>query len=247
MKVVVCTLMWGSAFARYGKDFLETFARYWPEETRLILVTDKPIPTTRAWSQPILATSYDYLNFMREWGSTRRAMGKDPSGLKWKPKELELGYSWRHDAQKWMPQAVAPALAQVYADDGDILVWLDADVITKRKVPLDWIPSLMGDADIIHLGRPPKWSEIGFWACRMSPDTRTFVTYFSVLYGTGDVFDLGQWHSAFVWDACAQVADLAYGLKVRNLTPHGRGHVFPTSPLGPYLEHRKGDRKPKAA
>jgi hypothetical protein len=59
-------------------------------------------------------------------------------------------------------------------------------------------------------------------------------------YLSGAVFDLPEWHSAWIWDYCRS----ALHMRERNLCrPGARGHVFPSTVIGRYLRHDKGPRK----
>jgi len=46
VKVHACTLMWGTAWERYGHKFAETF-HYWDESIDLTLVADRNVPFNR--------------------------------------------------------------------------------------------------------------------------------------------------------------------------------------------------------
>ena len=138
-------------------------------------------------------------------------------------------------------QILIPGMAAVGLQEGDILVWLDGDVVTTKKVPLDFVPNLLGDdRDVCFLNREPQHSEIGFWAIRINRRTRKFLNDMAEFYRSGNVFGLSEWHSAFVWDRAREMNDLK---EVRLCRPNRRGHVFPKSPLGEYMDHLKGPRK----
>lgn len=159
----------------------------------------------------------------------------------WKASCRAEGYNYRFDAAKFWKQILIPEAASADMADGDILVWLDGDVETTGPVPLGLIPHLLGDGELVFLGRQPKHSEIGFWAVRINPATRYFLFCIANTYRTGAVLDLKEWHSAFVWDSVRRDLDL----REVNLCPSGaRGHVWPISPMGAYTRHDKGKRKP---
>lgn len=234
----VISLMWGNAWEQYGENFAETFARYWPGDVDLIVISDRPLPLRRGRCLP-MANARGLAEFRDRHGGKRLAHGFDrPAGAKVDAR----GYSWRHDAIKWAPQAFAPELAAAQLPDDELMVWLDADVLTYRAIPHRFVDGLLGDAELCHLGRVPKHSEIGFWACRLNNRVRGFVSAFADQYRTDDVFKLKEWHSAYVFDACAD-ALRNIGGNVVDLTPGGNGHVWFQSPLGRYTDHLKGKRK----
>lgn len=159
----------------------------------------------------------------------------------WKDRERAAGYSFRTDAFKFWKQILIPEAAARGLADGDILVWIDADVQTTAPVPAEFVPTLLGSSNLCFLGREPKHSEIGFWAVRLNPQTRAFLTAIAEVYRSDAFLTLPQWHSAFVWDHVRR----GTGLSERNLSPGGSGHVWPTTALGRFMRHDKGDRKPR--
>ena len=222
----VVTLMWGTAWERYGKTFADTFVDHWPSDVRLVVVVDKPLPIYGALAQPMLS-GYPSLWYDNVWDNATI------------PADVPEKDRWKFDARKWAPQGIAPLLAARHVPDGEVMCWLDADVETLRDVPNGFVESLLEEHDVVHLGRPGKWSEIGFWACRMSPAVRAWIEDVAETWATGAVFDMAQWHSAWVFDRCLERS----GLNVCNLTPNGRGHVWFQTELGKYMDHKKGARK----
>lgn len=239
MTTRVVTLMWGTAWERYGRAFAASFARHWPADVELVVVTDqlRPIPRGR---QVMLNCIPSWNAFRGRWGEDRRAQG---FGCR-HPKRDAEGRCWRCHALKWAPQGIAPRECLSGLDDGDLFVWLDADVETVAPVPEGWVDGLIGDADVACLQRPRQHSEIGFYAMRMNGRTRAALHRFGETYASGDVFRLPEFHSAFVWDhAVASVPKM----KVRSLTPPGRrGHVWPHTALARYTRHKKGKLKDAA-
>lgn len=235
MTVRVCSLCWGTAWERYGEKFAASFARYWPPSVNLLMVTDGPVYLPRGRTTS-LQDIQGYREFLAWWQTDRKATGYE-SGHR---KTNADGYSWRHDAVKWMPQALATIPGVEGLKDGDIFVWFDADTETTSKVPEGWVESLLGAADVACLQRLNAHSEIGFYAMRMGQRTRRVLRLFADLYINNAVFALQEWHSAFVWDTSLASEP---GLKIANLSPGMRGHVWPDTRLAEHTAHHKGKRK----
>ncbi|WP_192246095.1 hypothetical protein [Mesorhizobium silamurunense] len=235
MTVTVCSLVWGTAWERYGKTFAASFARHWPASVELVIVSDANLALTRGVSLPLQGIA-GVDAFRRRWGNIPKASGIGLAGAK----VDGAGYSWRHDALKWMPQALAPMAVIDELKDGDIFVWLDADVETTAPVPRNWVQDLLGICDVACLQRAGTHSEIGFYALRVSDKTRLLLDKFASFYRADKVFELWEWHSAFVFDRCLESI---HGLVIRNLNPGGKGHVWPHSPLAACTVHKKGKRK----
>ena len=240
--VRVCTLMWGTAWERYGQIFAETFTKYWDDDIEIVTVVDNNIDFPR--SKQILLQELDaYKQFNELWEKHpfKKDLKRDKDFWKWNPPH-------------WMPQGITPNAvleANTHWVDGDILVWLDADCEFNNNVTSDWIEEILGDYDCAALQRKPKHTEIGFYALRLNADTRAAMKQFSDHYATHSVEQLGEWHSAFVWDDCI---DSNENIRVKNLTAvEDRGsetekavsHVFVNSVLSKCIVHKKGKRKDK--
>jgi len=235
---------WSPAgYREYAKACTSTFRQFWPKEVEFVAYTEEPedCPGIDVLSLSLCEGVDDFIS---KYIGNPTACGHEPV-TGWRQKEIDKGYSYRFDAVKFCRQMFIPEHAALDMADGDILVWLDADVITHKKVPLDFVPGLLGYKDICYLGRGSKHSEIGFWAVRLSPITRDFLMSLAQTYRTAEVFKLAEWHSAFVFDACLK-AYRTVGLKEQDLTPNGRGHVWFQSELAFYMDHLKGDQRKKA-
>lgn len=235
------TLMWGSAWERYGEKFVETFERHWPDEVELFIVTDRVLPTDRA-RQVQLNDVPGYIGFMDRYRDNKRANGYGHPTRK----VDRDGRDWRHDAVLWAPQGLAPVAALDGLEDGDLFAWFDADVETTQDVPKHWLNVLLGGMDISCVQRVNQHSEIGFWAVRMGPGTRNMIEYFSWFYASDAVFKLPEWHSAYVFDRALEKSS---GLSINNLGPEVRdrsmlrGHVWPQTVLAEFTVHKKGKLK----
>lgn len=210
-----------------GRQFENTFIKYWPKDVDLIIFRD--------WEK--CDGLAGFLSFFKD---NKHANGRLPV-KGWKPRDIQSGYTFKFDAVKFAPQMFVMETVAKDLPDGDIIAWFDCDVVSYRPIPPDFIESLIGDSDIVFLGREPKHSEIGFWAVRLSQQTRRFLSGLADWYRDRTIFGLDEWHSAFVFDATRKkyVSDL----RQRDLTPGGRGHVWFKCPLGDYTDHLKGDRK----
>ena len=238
MTVRVVSLCWGSAWDRYGRKFAQSFSEHWPKDVELVMVTDAFVGLPRG-RQVYLDTIPGYRAFLDRWSGDKRATGFDPpAGTR---KIDANGYSWRHDAVKWMPQALATIPGIAGLADGDIFVWFDADTETTSPVREGWIEELLGDADVACIRRPGTHTEIGFYAMRLKWQTRCVLNLFADFYKFGPLFEMSEWHSAYVWD---RALDTEPGLKIKDLNPTGvRGHAWPFTPLAEFTTHNKGKRK----
>jgi hypothetical protein len=234
--ITVVTGFSPAGFSEYGARFLESFHRHWPRDVRLLVYTEEPMQFVRGecrliWDIP------GCRQFIERYTGDVEKVGLKPNG-RWKPKERQAGYSYRFDAVKFCRQGFIPWHAAQLVREG-LLCWLDADVVTFRDVPGGFIEGLLpDDCDLAYLGRGAKHSEIGFQLYRL-PQAFDMLTEFASMYRDDRIFQLHEWHSAYVFDHVRQ----ACGIRAHDLTPGGRGHVWFDSPLGKYMDHCKGDRK----
>lgn len=239
MKTIISTGFSPVGRLSYGESFMSSFDRHWPEDVELQVYVEESTPVPRngersLWSCPGVGS------FIKRHKGDPKKNGRSPV-KGWRPKDRQRGYSFRYDAVKFCRQCFIPEQASTEADDGDIVVWLDGDVVTHRDVPDGFVAKLLGDSDITYLGRSGTHSEIGFWAVRINPRTRTFLTHLADLWRFDGVFALPEWHSAFTFDHILKLN--SDQLNINNLTPNGSGHVWFQSPLAKYLDHLKGDRR----
>lgn len=235
-RIVVCTGFSPKGWDEYARGCLQSFHQYWPGDVELAAYGEQRVELPRGQYRDLAATGI--VDFIERHADNPRYNGREPSP-RWKDGERAAGYSYKWDAVKFCRQLAIPADAARYVRDGEILVWLDADVLSLKPVPRDLVERLLGDADVCYLGRGRKHSEIGFWAVRMSPAVREFLHDLRGIYLSDRVLALGEWHSAHVFDYVRKCTDL----KQRDLSPGGAGHVWFQTELGAYMDHLKGSRK----
>lgn len=243
MGQVIVTTGWHPAgYGLYGKQFADGFATFWPTNYQMVAYVEETVVLPRGacrslWDIPGAKA------FIERHQNNAEANGRKPND-KWKPKHKTRGYNFRFDAVKFCRQMFIPsdASAKLAKSPDDIIVWLDGDVKTDAKVPDRFVETVIGDADLVYLGRNGYHSELGFWACRNNDRGRIFMDSLAKTFETDAVFKLSEWHSAWVFDHCR--ADCKKrGLRAMNLTPGGTGHVWFQSPLREFSDHMKGARK----
>lgn len=231
-----------AGYLEYGRAFLSSFHARWPDDVGLLFYTEQPIDVPRGECRSLWDCD-GARAFADRHVQNIAANGRAEHYLR--PKEQRAGYSYRFDACKFFKQLMIPEHAAKGLPDGEILIWLDADVITTDFMPKGAIEGFLDDTDLAYFGREAFHSEIGFWAIRLVPATRMFLASMAGMYRSDAVFKLKEWHSAFVWDHCRRRYEKAGG-RAKNLTPGGRGAVWEKSPLAKYSRHLKGKLKAKA-
>jgi hypothetical protein len=239
MSLTICTGWSPAGYVEYGRRFAESFAKHWPPSVNLVVYGEQPCALPRGEFR-LLSSIPGCVDFILKHRRTRVYNGLVPMAT-WKQREFSEGYSYRYDAVKFCRQGFIPLDAMMRTND-DFVCWLDGDVVTFRDVPEGFIEGLMPKGgEVAYLGREPKHPDIAFQLYRVGGDASYGTAYrFREFYTTDTVFDLPEWHSAYVWKESARVFK---GPKLCDLTPGGSGHVWFQSPLGDYLDHLKGARK----
>lgn len=237
MTVRVVTGFSPKGYDEYGMRFLDSFERYWPKEIELRAYVERDVPMPRGKCVPLWDCE-GVASFIERHKNDPEKTGR-AANAKWKERHRRFPYNFRFDAVKFCRQCVIPEHAAKDMKDGDLLVWFDGDVITYETPPKDFLDTLIGEHDISFLGRKGTHSEIGYWSVRLNKRTRDFLHRLADVWRSDAVFNLPEWHSAWVFDDCRRYVSMYEG----NLTPNGSAHVWFQSPLGKYTDHCKGSRK----
>ena len=228
----VCTGWHPAAWGEYARRFSETFNLHWSAEVHFVSFIE-----LISYQETLALLPRGHAALLWDIPGAREFVERH-KGI-----PAHCGAKgWRWDALRWFKQCIISHYVAQELDDGDILVWLDADVVTFADVPPAFVEGLLGDADLCYLGRRTH-SEIGFWAVRLNARSRWFLGELSALYLDDRVFALPETHSAYAFDVARVAAQQIRGLVARDLTPGGHGHVWLRSPLMPFLDHCKGKRK----
>ena len=243
--ITVITTMSQSGYGQYGKRMIETFDKYWPTNIKLKVYYEW-MPTQTKFSDRIewidLNQSCPHLGeFKQRHKSNPHANGLKPGA----DPESKRSYLW--DAVKFAHKSYCVSHAALNATS-DLIVWLDADVVTHSAIPEGFIESLLPqDNYCSYLGRQKIYPECGF----VIYDTRSaynqsFMEDWQDMYRTDSLFNEVEFHDSYLFWVL-QKKYTERGMKSFNISeghPHRPGvHVFINSPLGQYMDHLKGKRK----
>lgn len=240
MTITVCSGFSPAGYKEYGYSFINSFNKYWPTSIDFIVYTEEVVSMPRGTCRSLWECegARDFHNRHNDDGRRRGTIAIP----EWRRKDRHEGYAWRFDAAKFYKQCLIPydVSKRLYQDD--ILIWLDADVVTFAEIPELFISNLVRDVDLVYLGRGNYHSEIGFYALRICKQSRHMLEEFANVYTSDGFLTLKEHHSAFVFDYVRKRAE-ARGLRSKNLTLGGVGHVWLVSPLARYTDHLKGSRR----
>lgn len=248
MNYTIITTFNKSGLDRYGQRMINAFDQHWPKHIPLTVYTEdcEPvIPSARVNVVDLATASPDLVSFKQ-----RHANNPVANGLMAKDTQVPF----KDNAFKWdavrFSHKVFSVIHACQNIDSDWIIWLDADTVTFRDVPEDFLGQVCDPrAMACYLGRREKYhSECGWVAYnRRHTDLNHFIDRWRNLYTTEQLFDLREYHDSFVFDVLRKDFQTQQGTYFHNLSPElpgkGPGHPFIASRLGLYMDHMKGDKR----
>lgn len=223
-------------WTRYGRAMARTFCRHWPAAVPLWVYTedfdpDGKLPVGRFIDLDIAAP------WLAPWKAERTPAQRGIVNGK---------YNFRLDAVRFAHKVAAIGAAVL--EDIDILIWMDADIVTHAPVTVGWLNNLFPPSKAVAwLDRERKYPECGFLMFRL-PDARAVIDEIITMYRDGGIFQLPQTHDSYVIQHVVESAVKRGDIKVTSLSGEARscGHPFVASPLGSRMDHLKGTRRKEA-
>jgi len=248
MNHTIITTFNQSGLERYGQRMVDAFSRHWPREVQLIIYAEHCWPQTsdsRITVLDLLEVSPDLARFKQQHQNNPVA-----NGLVAKDTRVPF----KDNAFKWdavrFSHKVFSVIHACQNINTDWIIWLDADTVTFRDIPVQFLDDICDDSAMAcYLGRREKYhSECGWVAYNQRhPDLAEFVQQWRDLYVNGGIFDLREYHDSFVFDVLRKDFQARQGTRFHNLSPElpgkGPGHPFIASQLGLYMDHMKGGKR----
>ena len=213
-----------SGYRLYGKSCLESL-KHWPCKF-VVFYEEKP-------DYEHLRIEYrDLFGIPGINDFLDRIDGTDASG------KINDKYDYRFDAFKFSRKVFC--MEAVFDEDPEVF-WLDADTLTKKDIPIDFLRGLVKDYPFCYIGRDRFRTETGFLGFNTShKDFPLFRGRYLSTYTSGKFFDLQAWEDTAVFDyARGRIG----GNNLNKTALQGIDHPFPHTILGEYIEHYKGGRK----
>jgi hypothetical protein len=193
----------------------------------------------QAWAQRAVATWQRQPTIYRD-----SELDQDPQWREWRLSAREReGPDFAHTAVRFSYKVQAQC-HHFQSRRDKYMIWLDADVTqTQTCGDRDWFALMPWDREsITFLDRQPrKYAETGWIAYRRDADSARLLARLAQVYLSGEIWQLEQWHDAFVWDHVR----MALNTPSRSLRSAGAKtpDPFGDSSLAPWFRHHKGPRK----
>ena len=261
-KIAIVTTFSNKDFDRYPKAMIQSIAAYWPQEVDLFVQLDEE-PESDNIRQKIVESleeigiervvniSMSFSDAQKEFLARNKNNPKVPESSNYRFQYVKFSYK---------VFALKSALGYALANEYTHLIWVDADVITKKKIKMEDIEKLLPTKEdgVSYLGRK-DWnhSECGFMAFDLTKEEVSLcsgtinidhVLGASIInnlyndYTTDNVLSRQEWHDSYVFD------EIRKELKIdgKNLSEGVEGRdVFDRCVLSEWMEHLKGNRKNK--
>ena len=244
MRSFTITTTWGpNHYDVYAKRCIESIFKNWPKEVKKILYPDD-------LQQQIHADNTTYLNLKNNQPELQEFIDRNKNNDLIKEKmENPMRSAFEYDAIRFSYKVFC-MLDAAEKCNTDVLIFIDADTVTYKKVPLEWLEHIAPeDKFTTFLGRPKKgFSETGFITFNLAlPESQKFFARWREYYKQDLWKNLKGFTDSFTYDAARIDStdrsldnDLNDG---RYLGYRGSKHPFVNSELGDYMDHLKGDRK----
>lgn len=244
MKIAVCTTFPNEQWNICAAEMLAEFHAHWPEDIKLFVqIDEQDEETSKKLHNAIVETVGEGRSFISH------LFDKDQKDFidRWKDHKPK---TYLHDVVKFSNKIFAlEKCADAIKDDYDYLIWLDADVITKKQVTHDWLRTVLPAQDEVcsYLGREGFYSECGWVAYNLKAGGYNLLKNMKDYYVKDVFINIKEgWTDCHVFDHARQ------GLKCLNLSANYVPNqspidVWPLTKLAEKLVHRKGNRKHIAA
>jgi hypothetical protein len=208
---------------QYGQQCLDGL-KLWPKEAEIVWYTEGfDLPATR---------------YVRE------VKGEDLAPLQ-AFKQQYRHYrppDWRYDVVRFANKAFA--LYDGLRDYDGFGVWMDADIVTSKRMPKDYLRSLLPEGCYIALfQRDGVHSEVGLvlFDCA-HPQHKPFMDYYRALYESARFKEAHEWHDAVMMDVTLRAFERNGLVKSHNLSgPHSNvSHPMALHQIAQWCDHRKG-------
>lgn len=241
MQKTTLTSFTKEGYAQYGKNFLQTYRKYWPCDVKCVVYYE---------GDKFPEKDDERVKWKKIFGVHRlKEYLQQVCCFPLMTGQTTQGYNINYDARM-----ARKAFMQVHAmrEFAGKVFWLDADIHTFAKIPDDFLDTVLPDRQFCcFLGRdkgesPIKYTESGFLGFNAEhPFADKFANVYLNIFLTGLIFTQKGWHDCYAFDLARKYFDkpLLFNNLGEDVNVTGTAHVFINSCLGKYMDHRKGNRK----
>ena len=210
----------------YGKRFIQTFLKYWPESIKLYIYYEgKP---------EIINNRVVWLDFNKE---CQEQIDFVKRGMSIKQDSFYRG------AARFSYKAFT-IINHLEKNLDRFNIWLDADCVTTNTISESWLNTLKSGVSCVSvLMRDTRAIESGFILTDNEHlEYNTLLYNYANIYRSDEIYKLPEWHDGYILTYVIKRFKIPYF----DLSPNNEYreiHPFSTGVLGEYLDHLKGPRK----
>lgn len=234
-KHTVITSWTEKGYQQYGKRFLETFHKHWPDNVRLVVYYEGT-NLRDGWTTINEVEKLD--NWMRAIAPFQLFSGalQDQYAIEYDARTNRVIFMQNHALRKFKGK----------------VFWMDGDVITHSDVPPTFLDEVLPDDKMCcYLGRGDWYdSETGFIGFNYDhPLCENFLKLEENTLFSGVIFAQHRWWDMVTFDwarnalISMDVENKGAFVDLSKDLPRGTMHVYINSVLGKYTDHLKGKRK----
>lgn len=216
-----------SSYLEYGKNFIDTFIKYWPDTIKLYVYYD---------GEP------EFINDKVVWLDYNEEC-KDQKEFAERGKNIPQDSFYR-GATKFSYKGFT-IINHLEKNLDRYNIWMDADCITVNPITEEWLHTLKDTSCLSVLMRNTRAIETGFILTdNKHKHYNNFINTYADVYRKDIIYSLPEWHDSYVLNHVIYTCNLSYF----DLSPHNEYreiHPFSTGVLGRCLDHLKGPRKYK--
>lgn len=241
MQKTVITSLGAYGHNLYGRNFLDTFDRFWPKDVRLVVFVEPDCPP--------LGLKWEDREFLIEQIGNVDGLSDYIRAVEYFPVmcgATPSGHKIFNDARSGRAAFMHAYGVRRF---GGKVFWLDADIVTHAPVTHEFLDRLLPDEKFCaYLGRREVFSENGFIGFNAThPIASRFMDAYKGLFTSGAIFLQPGWNDCVGFDRIREAApNVAYAFNnIGDGVPYNPDtqHVFINSVLGSVMDHLKGGRK----
>lgn len=145
--------------------------------------------------------------------------------------------NYRYDVHKFCRKSFVQI--QALREFNEPVFWFDADIVLNGKLPN--LAPFIENTFIAYMGRKNFYPCSSFVGFNVHEDRSKFVDAYEAIYLTGSIYDIPEWHDAYVFDYVRKKTKVASRDIAKDTGAAGSSNVFDlVFPMG---HHKKGLRK----
>lgn len=230
-KISIVTTFSDKGYVDYGKNFLESCAKFLDPKINLIVYKDNvSISPKENMFVFNLEQSVPDLTSFKQRNSFRN----------------EDDVKFQYQSVRFSHKVYALYNAAM-TTESRYLIWLDSDTEFYDTVNPEYFYKFLPENYFVgYLGRAGEaYSECGFMIYDLChPEAKNFFNKFKWYYDTDELYKLKEWHDSYIFDVVRKEFETDNKILTKNLSEKFNKHQF-NAVLDGYIMHLKGDRKHK--